>query len=458
MGPMLGSFGSGRRLPRALHNRDVALLVLGLLTTNLALQMLAVAIGWQVYDIHHRAFDLGLIGLLEFGPVFLLALPAGTLTDRVSRKLMLAAAAILLIAVAAALVLVSESGAHQLWPFLALAAASGVAEAISFPAMRALPPLLVSREELPGALALGSVVSQAGTVAGPALGGLLFAIHPEVTYAAALGLFTLAAAATLLISLHGRATPPSHTVNPVRELLGGIHFIAATPMLLGAILLDLFAVLFGGAVALLPVFAQSILHVGPIGLGVLRSAPALGAVIAGLLLVRAPLRTRAGPTLIAMVATFGASTIVFGLSHWFAVSLVALLVGGFVDMFSVNIRSTTASMLTPDYVRGRVGSVEAVFIGASNQLGAFESGTAAALLGTVPAVVAGGAITVAIALSWTKLFPSLATLGRMSELRPHAPGKAATGELAEPAPGELAPVDLADVTVQAAQAADHGLS
>jgi MFS family permease len=415
---MLGSSGWSRRLPPVLHNRDFALLTLGVLTTNLALQMLAVAIGWQVYDIHHRAFDLGLIGLLEFGPVFVLALPAGTLTDRVSRKLMLAASATVLCAVAAALVVVSQSGAHQLWPFLALAAALGVAEAISFPAARALPPLLVAREDLPRAVALSSVVSQTGTVLGPALGGLLFAIRPEVTYATAVGLFAVAVAATLLISLHGRAGASPRAVNPVRELLGGIHFIAETPMLLGAILLDLFAVLFGGAVALLPVFAQTILHVGPVGLGVLRSAPAVGAVSAGLLLVRAPLRTRAGPTLIAMVAAFGASTVVFGLSHWFFVSLAALLVGGFVDMFSVNIRSTTASLVTPNHVRGRVGSVEAVFIGASNQLGAFESGTAAALLGTVPSVVAGGAITIAIALSWTKLFPALARLGRMSDLRP----------------------------------------
>jgi MFS family permease len=433
---MLGSSGVRRRLPGALQNRDYALLVLGVLATNLATQMLAVAIGWQVYNIRHQAFDLGLIGLLEFAPVFALALPAGAMTDRVSRKLMLTAAVVLLAAIAAALIIVSETGARELWPFLALAAASGVAEALSFPAMRALPPVLVSRSELPSALALLSVVSQTGTVAGPALGGLLFAIHPEVAYAVALGLFVCAAIATLLISLHGRAAAVARAVKPISELLGGIHFIAATPMLLGAILLDLFAVLFGGAVALLPVFAQSILHVGPVGLGVLRSAPALGAVVAGILLVRAPLRTRAGPTLIAMVAVFGSSMVVFGLSRWMLVSLAALLVSGFVDMFSVNIRGTTATMITPDHVRGRVGSVESVFIGASNQLGAFESGTAAALFGTVAAVVAGGAITIAIALSWTKLFPSLARLGRMSELRPVETGDSAA-QGSEPAPPML---------------------
>ena len=433
---MLGSGGVRGRLPVAMRNRDFALLVLGVLATNLGTQMIAVAIGWQVYDIHHQAFDLGLIGLLQFAPVFVLALPAGMLSDRVSRKLMLAVAAVLLAAVAAGLVVVSEAGGRALWPFLALAAASGVAEAVSFPAMRALPPLLVERSEIASAVALESVASQAGTVAGPALGGLLFAIHPDVAYAVALALFTLAALATLLISQHGRPPTPARSVHPIQELLGGIHFITATPMLLGAILLDLLAVLFGGAVALLPVFAQSILHVGPIGLGVLRSAPALGAVIAALLLVRVPLRTRAGPTLIAMVAIFGASTVVFGLSHWFALSLAALLVGGFVDMFSVNIRGTTATLVTPDRVRGRVGSVEAVFIGASNQLGAFESGTAAALFGTVPSVVAGGLITIVVALGWTRLFPSLARLGRMSELRPLGDDRAA-GAGVEPARGPL---------------------
>jgi hypothetical protein len=201
-------------------------------------------------------------------------------------------------------------------------------------------------------------------------------------------------------------------------LLGGIRFIGHTPVLLGAIMLDLFAVLFGGAVALLPVFAQSILHTGPAGLGVLRSAPAVGAVLAGVILVRRPLAGRTGPTLIAVVATFGACMIVFGLSRTFALSLVALAVSGAVDMVSVNIRTTTASLVTPDQLRGRVGAVESVFVGASNQLGAFESGSAAALLGAAPSVVVGGAVTIAIAIAWTRLFPPLAALDRMSDLRP----------------------------------------
>jgi MFS family permease len=409
-----------------MQGRDFALFVVVVLAMNLAEQMIAVAIGWQVYSIRHHAFDLGLIGLLEFAPVFLLAIPAGMLVDRVSRRLVLAASMALLIAIAALLMLVSATGARSLWPFLALAVGIGVATALSFPATRALSPSLVPRELLPNALAIRSVASQTGVVAGPALGGLLFALAPTVAYATALALFAVAMIAVLGMRLRfpvptgagaGAGAPAG---GQLRALLGGIHFIRATPVLLGAILLDLFAVLFGGAVALLPVFAQSILHTGPVGLGVLRSAPALGAVFAGVLLVRGALPTRAGPTLIAVVVAFGASMVVFGLSHWIVLSLAALVVSGAVDMVSMNIRTTTVTLVTPDDVRGRVGSVEAVFIGASNELGAFESGTAAALLGTVPAVVAGGGLTIVIALAWTALFPQLATLGKLAELRPAA--------------------------------------
>jgi MFS family permease len=420
---MPGPSGLRRRLPRALHGRDFSLYVVASLTLTLAEQMLAVAVGWQVYSVHHRAFDLGLIGLLEFAPVFLLALPAGALVDRISRRLVLAASTGVLAAIAALLIVVSANGARALWPFLLLAVGVGIATALSSPATRAIAPALVPRELLPNALAIRSVVSQTGVVAGPAIGGLLFAIAPTVTYATALALFCAALVAVLLMRMpflvdpgaREAAVPPG---GPLRALLGGIQFIRDTPVLLGAILLDLFAVLFGGAVALLPVFAQSILHTGPVGLGVLRSAPAVGAVFAGALLVRGPLPTPAGPTLIGVVVAFGASMVVFGLSHWMVLSLAALAVSGAVDMVSMNIRTTTATLVTPDRVRGRVGAVEAVFIGASNELGAFESGTAAALLGAAPAVVAGGGLTILIALAWTALFPALATLGRLADLRP----------------------------------------
>jgi hypothetical protein len=281
--------------------------------------------------------------------------------------------------------------------------------------------MLVDAELVGGAMAIRSVVNQTAQVGGPALGGLLFAIHPEVTYAVALGLFAVALAAALAFRVRRRSTPAVSEPVSVGTLLAGIRFIGGEPILLGAITLDLFAVLFGGAVALLPVFAQSVLHTGPVGLGILRSAPAAGAVIAGVMLVRHPLPAHAGRVLIACVSGFGASIIVFGFSRVFLLSVAALLLSGAFDMFSVNIRTTAVTFATPDRVRGRVGAVEGVFIGASNQLGAFESGTAAALLGAIPAVICGGAATILIALTWTRLFPSLARLNRMQDLE-HARG------------------------------------
>jgi MFS family permease len=406
-----------RRLPLPMQQRDFAIFVVVVGAMSFASQMMAVAVGWQVYGIHHRAFDLGLIGLLEFAPVFLLALPAGHLVDRVSRRLVLATSLVLLLAIAGALVLVSAARVHVLWPFLLLAAANGVATAFSFPATRALPAMLVDRSLLAGALALRSVTNQSATVVGPAIGGVLYAVAPEAAYGVALALLICAFGGVVLLRVPPPVEARGEREPPLRALFGGIRFIRETPILLGAILLDLFAVLFGGAVALLPVFAQSVLHTGPIGLGILRSAPAFGAVGTGMVLVRRPLQRRTGPTLIAAVSIFGASMIVFGLSHWIGLSLVALAVSGAADMVSVNIRTTTASLVTPDRLRGRVGSVEAVFIGASNQLGAFESGSAAALLGAVPAVVVGGGLTVLIAVAWIRLFPDLASLGETTELR-----------------------------------------
>jgi hypothetical protein len=204
----------------------------------------------------------------------------------------------------------------------------------------------------------------------------------------------------------------------LESLVAGVRFVMRSRMLLGAITLDLFAVLFGGATALLPVYAQSILHVGPAGLGVLRTAPAVGALVAAVILVRRPLQRRAGPALLLVVGIFGVSMVVFGSSHWFPLSLAALAVGGFVDMVSVTIRKTTVALVTPNELRGRVNAVEMVFISASNELGAFESGLVASLVGTVTAVVAGGVATIAVAASWTRLFPALSRMGRLEDLRP----------------------------------------
>ncbi len=408
------------RLPPVLRERDYALYWVATLTRILPSQMIAVAVGWQVYLIHENPFDLGLVGLAEFLPLPLLALPAGQLADRLSRRIALGISIVISIAVTAGLIAVTVGGSHLLWPFLALAVLSGVALATGSPAARALAPELVPVELLGSGMALRSIANQIGVVTGPALGGLLFALRPEAVYVAALAFFAVSLACTVALHRAGGWAPTGNEPPGLAHLLGGIRFLRRSRVVLGAILLDLFAVLFGGAVALLPVFAKTILHTGPIGLGVLRSAPAVGALVAGALLTRWHSTGRAGPTLLGVVALFGASMIVFGLSKSFALSLAALAVSGFADMVSVNIRSTTVALATPDDLRGRVNAVEMVFISASNQLGAFESGLAAALVGTIPAVVAGGVATIAIAGLWLRFFPSLARLDRMEELRPGA--------------------------------------
>jgi len=269
-------------------------------------------------------------------------------------------------------------------------------------------------------MTLRSIAVQLGAVVGPALGGLLYPLSAAVVYAVA-GAMCLAAAVGVASIRHTPAVDDptaTGTAPSLESVLAGISFIGHTPILFGAILLDLLAVLFGGAVALLPLFARSILHVGPTGLGVLRSAPSVGALCAAALLTRRPLGGRVGRKLLLVVGAFGASMVVFGLSRSLVLSLLALAVSGFVDMYSMNIRSTTVALATPDRLRGRVLAVEMVFISASNQLGAFESGLAAFLLGAVPAVVAGGALTVAIALCWSRLFPALAGVDRLRDVRP----------------------------------------
>jgi MFS family permease len=428
--------------PPALLHRDFRRLWTSTLSSGLAMQMAAVAIGWQVYSIHHSAFDLGLIGLAEFAPVPLLALPAGQLADRLPRITVVLVWGFADATVMTLLLLVTISGAHALWQFVALAALTGVLAAFGNPAGRSLVPELVPAELLTGALAMRSIGGQITTIGGPAVGGLLFAFRPEAVYTVAIVL--LVASSLMLFGISRpeiveRAEPPPPKLD---SLLGGIRFIRSSPVILGAITLDLFAVLFGGAVALLPLFAQSILHTGPFGLGVLRSTVAVGALIAGVQLARKPLGSHAGRTLLIVVGTFGASMIVFALSHSFWLSALALAVSGFVDMISMNIRATAVALATPNELRGRVNAVEGVFIGASNELGAFESGAAAALLGAVPAVVAGGALTIALALVWPKLFPALARIDRLEELSPSTSG---TGEvLVVGRPGPAAAPEPAD--------------
>jgi MFS family permease len=405
------------RLPPALQIRSFALLWTAILTNGLASQMLAVAIGWQVYSIRHNPLDLGLVGLMEFLPLPLLALPAGQIADRLPRRAVTACAFALNVGIAVLLVFVTLAGATKLWPFLVIAAISGVANVIGNPAARALTPELVPYEHLPGALALRGVAGQIGVIAGPALGGIIFAIEPVAVYVTAAGLLTLSLIAILVMPPVARSLV---TTEPLGwdSLVAGVRFIFHSRMLLGAIGLDLFGVLLGDSIALAPVFAQSILHVGPIGLGLLRTAPAVGALASALLLARRPLRTPAGPTLLVVVGIFGGAMIVFGLSKWLPLSLAALALAGFVDMISVNIRQTAVVMLTPPHLQGRVSAVEWVFISASNELGAFEAGVLARLIGTVPAVVAGGAAMIGVAATWSRAFPALARMGKLADLRP----------------------------------------
>jgi MFS family permease len=409
-----------KRLGPALAERDFRLLWLALVGMGVSMQMLEVAIGWQVYTNHRSALDLGWIGLAEFIPMFALALPAGHLADRLPRRLVFGLALLLSAAVAVGLAVLSASGATAVLPFLALALGASTAYALGTPAAGALPATLVPTELLESAMTLRSIAVQVGAVLGPALGGLLYPLAPGVVYGVGAGMCVAAAGCVAAIARTPAAdgVPDVHSAPGLDSVLGGIRFIRDTQILFGAILLDLLAVLFGGAVALLPLFARSILHVGPTGLGVLRSAPAVGALCAAVILTRRPLGGAAGRKLLLVVGAFGASMVVFGLSRSFLLSLLALAVSGFVDMFSMNIRATTVALATPDRLRGRVLAVEMVFISASNQLGAFESGLAAFALGAVPAVVAGGALTIVIALSWSRLFPALAGVDRLRDLRP----------------------------------------
>jgi MFS family permease len=411
-----------QRLGPAMEVRDFRRWFYASFGMSTALQMLEVIIGWSVYSHQQSALDLGWIGLAEFMPLFALALPAGQIADRFPRRYVLATANLLGVCVGLGLFAITAAGVHAALPYLAFAVGAGVTMAIGQPAARAMPPTLVERELIPSAMTLRSFSAQGAQVIGPALGGVVYGISPSVVFLLAAGSCALAVLAALSIG-PGIVHPTTTTTTArqaatLRSVTEGLRFVRATPMILGAILLDLLAVLFGGAVALLPIFADHILHVGATGLGVLRAGPAIGALVGAVYLTRRPLMRRAGRTLLIVVAAFGACMIVFGLSHNVVLSWGALAVSGFVDFFSMNIRGTTVALATPDALRGRVGAVETVFISASNQLGAFESGVTASLFGTVPAVVGGGAMTIAIALGWIRLFPQLDQVDRMNEIEP----------------------------------------
>jgi MFS family permease len=381
---------------------------------TLAVQMQTVAVGWQVYAATSDPLDLGLIGLSQFLPFILLILPAGHAADHYDRRKILAVCYFLNMTSAVCLLAFSLLDVRAVGWVFAVMTLLGVTRAFAMPSAQALVPNLVPPELFARATAVNSTVFQVCTIAGPTLGGLLYLAGPSIVFGT---VATLLATSTFLITrvrVGGRdaTAPPAITL---RSLLSGLTFVRSKPTVLGAISLDLFAVLFGGATALLPIYARDILHTTSVGLGVLRTAPGIGAAVCALILSLSPLERHVGRWLFAGVAVFGAATVVFGLSTNIVVSVIALMLLGAGDMVSVYLRHLLVQLETPDEIRGRVSAVNAVFIGASNELGEFESGITAAWFGTVRAVVVGGIATMTVAATWAWWFPQLRRMDRLPE-------------------------------------------
>jgi MFS family permease len=388
---------------------------------SMAAQVQTVAVGWQVFSATGDPFDLGLVALSQFLPFIVLILPAGHVADRYDRRRVQLATYVLLFVCPVALLALSISGVTDIAPVLAVMALFGVARAFSQPVGQALLPNLAPPALFPYAVAVNSSLWQVATIVGPALGGALVLFGVEVAYA--LSVVMLLAGVVLVTGLRGGGrTEPSREPISWATLLSGITFVRSRPIVLGSISLDLFAVLFGGATALLPIYAGEVLGVGPVGLGIMRAAPAVGAALLAAAMSVRPIRSHVGRWMFAGVAAYGVATIVFGLSTSLALSVAALVVMGAGDMVSVYIRHLLVQLETPDEIRGRVSAVNSVFIGASNELGEFESGLTAAWWGIVPAVVVGGAATLAVAAAWTRLFGVLWRLDRFPDHRGLARG------------------------------------
>lgn len=378
-------------------------------------QMLMLAVSWYVYDLTGSAMDLGWVGLIQFVPALLMTLPAGHVVDRHHRARVFALClAVQAVVAVVLLVSVEEQRIGRELVFV-LAAVLGIVRAFQMPAQQAITPALVPPELLQRAIALSSSGVQASVIGGPALGGLIYALSPAAVYGTCVALLALGTVLTLTVTY--RHVPSTQTAS-WDSALAGLRFVWHRKDLLGAISLDLFAVLLGGATALLPIYARDILHTGPEGLGMLRAAPAVGALAMSLWLARWPLQRHVGRKLLGAIAVFGLATLVFGVSEHVGLSLLALAVTGAADNVSVVIRLTLLQLETPDDMRGRVSAVNGIFIGASNQLGEFESGATAAWLGPVGSVVLGGVGTLLIALSWRHAFPGLARRDRL-EKTPH---------------------------------------
>jgi MFS family permease len=372
-----------------------------------ATEMQAVAVAWQVFGLTHRPLDLGLVGLAQFLPGILLFLPAGHTADHVPRKRIIAVCYGSFSLCSLLLLLFAFQGLAAVWPIFAVMTLNGVVRAFNAPAAQSFLPLIVPKEHFQNAVSWASSIFQASVIVGPTIGGLLYGWtgSPVAVYAASTGAYLVAMLLFSRVEFTTAPRPPAPV--SIQTVLSGLHFIWDNKLILGAMSLDLFAVLLGGAVALLPVYAHDILHVGARGLGLLRGAPGVGAVIMAVVVAHWPPGKHAGGALFAGVFGFGLATLVFGISRNFLLSLAALALCGACDMVSVIVRHTLIQMSTPDSMRGRVSAVNMVFIGASNEVGQFESGITAQWFGTVPAVVIGGLGTIAIVVAWARLFPAL---------------------------------------------------
>jgi MFS family permease len=396
----------------ALRERDFVLYAAARFLATLAWQMLGVAVGWQVYAMTSDPLMLGFVGLAQFLPFVSLVLPAGQIADRADRRRVLVGAYATEALAGAILLAFSASGSTRAWPIFAAMALLGSGRAFWMPAGQAITPSLVPGPLFPSAIAINSTLFQTAVIGGPALGGLLYQLGPKVVYGS--GFAMLACVVALMAALRPRVPRPSQGVGG-REVLEGVRFVRRRRTLLGAISLDLFAVLFGGATALLPMVAKDVLRVGPAGLGFLRSAPAIGAGLTAGTLALWPVRRHVGRWLFGGVAAFGIATIVFGLSRNLWLSLASLGVLGAGDMLSVYVRHMLVQLETPDSIRGRVSAVNSMFIGASNELGEFESGLTARWFGLVPAIVLGGVATLWVCVDCVRRFPELRRMDRFPE-------------------------------------------
>ncbi|SHN83451.1 MFS transporter [Bradyrhizobium erythrophlei] len=379
--------------------------------TRFASQIGAVAIGWQIYDLTGSAFDLGMVGLVQFLPTALLVFVAGQTADRFERKRVVQLCQLAEAATALFLCWGSYGGwLTEVHIFIATFVL-GMAGAFESPTISALLPLIAPQGSLQRATALSSAAAQVATITGPALGGIAYAFAPGLPYGIMLAFWLLSA--LLTGGIRTTEPEPAKDAATADDVFAGVRFIRNNPAILGTISLDLFAVLFGGVTALLPIYARDILNAGPSGLGILRAAPAVGALLMTTILARHAIDRRVGMRMFQSVIVFGVATVVFALSHWIWLSVLALAVLGAADTISVVIRFSLVQLATPNEMRGRVGAVNFLFINASNYLGQFESGVAAALLGTVASAVLGGVATVAIALIWMRLFPSLRDVERL---------------------------------------------